>query len=272
MLSRHREDGGQTHSKPASRACPSPQSHWHGVSSYNSDLGRSELSINTHEASDPTGPVDRWAVDGLTEGQRRRIKKVILDANVTSWSPSRLRALSDNGEVPAVKKAFAGIAQILFDAAILTRELLREDIPELIWACAAIGRWGDLTSTPWSELDEHPPRVFVAEISRWLGRMLEQETQPITVTIQPTEAPGQPARKQRRAPATVNSLHAAHRMEAFIEARGMKQADFARRAKTSERTILSFRRTGKVRKDIFRDIATAMGTTAEILLAEQTGN
>lgn len=46
----------------------------------------------------------------------------------------------------------------------------------------------------------------------------------------------------------------------------MKQEDFAALANTTTRTLLSFRKTGKVRKAIFGDIAKAMGITHDDLM------
>jgi hypothetical protein len=48
-------------------------------------------------------------------------------------------------------------------------------------------------------------------------------------------------------------------MQAYIESKGMSQNDFATLAKTSPRTLYTFRSTGKVRTGTFHDIAAAMG-------------
>jgi hypothetical protein len=72
--------------------------------------------------------------------------------------------------------------------------------------------------------------------------------------------------KTTRTPATIHSPVAAARMQRHLDANGISQREFAAAAKTTDRTIRSFRDSGKTRKDIFRDIATAMGTTPEELL------
>ena len=74
-----------------------------------------------------------------------------------------------------------------------------------------------------------------------------------------------PAR-HRRLPATVTSSLAARRMEAYLESTGKGQTEFAGAAQTTDRTLRSFRATGRVRRDIFDAIAKAMGTTREALL------
>lgn len=67
---------------------------------------------------------------------------------------------------------------------------------------------------------------------------------------------------------TISSPTAARKMEAYIQANGMGLTQFAIKAQTTDRTLRSFRTTGKVRRDIFESIAGAMGLTKEELLAE----
>lgn len=69
-----------------------------------------------------------------------------------------------------------------------------------------------------------------------------------------------------RLSATVSSPQAARRMERYLQEKGMGLTDFAGNAQTTDRTLRSFRKTGKVRRDIFRSIAKAMGITPDELL------
>jgi hypothetical protein len=69
----------------------------------------------------------------------------------------------------------------------------------------------------------------------------------------------------KRLSATITSPVAARRMETYMESHG-GQTKFAVKAGTTDRTLRSFRRTGKVRQDIFDNIARAMETTREDLL------
>jgi hypothetical protein len=76
----------------------------------------------------------------------------------------------------------------------------------------------------------------------------------------------QSAHNSKRAKSTVESLIAARRMDQWIEAKGFGQTEFANRIGITGRTLLSFRKTGKLRRDSFQKIAELMGTTAEELL------
>jgi hypothetical protein len=86
-----------------------------------------------------------------------------------------------------------------------------------------------------------------------------------------TIIPTKPKRKTTRIPTTINSLEAAARVEAFISASHLTQTQFANQAGTTDRTLRSFRATGKIRGDIFSRIAMAMGLTPAELLATATG-
>jgi hypothetical protein len=74
-----------------------------------------------------------------------------------------------------------------------------------------------------------------------------------------------PARS-KRLQSTVTSAIATRRMEAYLESNGIGQTEFAVEVGTTDRTLRTFRKTGKVRRDIFDSIATKMGTTRELLL------
>jgi hypothetical protein len=72
--------------------------------------------------------------------------------------------------------------------------------------------------------------------------------------------------EKKRFSGSVTSLSAARKLEAFVESKGMSFTDFAIQAGTTDRTIREFRKTGKVRRDIFHNIARAMGLKPEDLL------
>jgi hypothetical protein len=78
-------------------------------------------------------------------------------------------------------------------------------------------------------------------------------------------APG-PVKPQNRLRSTVNSPLAARKMEAYLESKAIGLTEFATRVGTTDRTLRAFRRTGRVRRDIFESIAKQMGTTKEELL------
>jgi hypothetical protein len=74
--------------------------------------------------------------------------------------------------------------------------------------------------------------------------------------------------KPKRLSATIHCPKAARQMEDYIAKNGLDQTKFAIRAGTTDRTLRSFRQTGRVRRDIFENIAKAMGTTKEALLKD----
>jgi hypothetical protein len=81
------------------------------------------------------------------------------------------------------------------------------------------------------------------------------------------EAPA--STKRPRLSATINCPSAASRMEAYLQSKGISQTDFASSVNTTDRTLRAFRRTGKVRRDIFDAIARAMSITREELLKQE---
>ena len=72
--------------------------------------------------------------------------------------------------------------------------------------------------------------------------------------------------EKKRFSGSVTSLSAARKLEAFVEGKTMSFTEFAIQAGTTDRTIRGFRRTGKVRRNIFHNIARAMGLKPEDLL------
>jgi hypothetical protein len=73
----------------------------------------------------------------------------------------------------------------------------------------------------------------------------------------------------KRLQSTISSPLAARRVEAYLDSNPMKRTEFAVQAQTTDRTLRSFRKTGKVRRDIFENIAKAMGVTPEALLKQE---
>lgn len=71
-----------------------------------------------------------------------------------------------------------------------------------------------------------------------------------------------------RLSSTINSPSAARKMEAYIQAKGLGLTEFATQAQTTDRSLRRFRQTGKIRRDIFENIAKAMKITKEELISE----
>jgi DNA-binding Xre family transcriptional regulator len=74
--------------------------------------------------------------------------------------------------------------------------------------------------------------------------------------------------KRKRLSNTVTSEIAARKLEAFLEASPVEKTDFAGSVGITPRTLLRFRRTGKIKRATLHDIAKAMGTTIEDLLKQ----
>ena len=113
-----------------------------------------------------------------------------------------------------------------------------------------------------SRVEEGMGRARAEELKRLEARTKQPEDSGRPVNVVPRVKAG--ARK--RLPASVTSQIAASRMEAYIESKVMSQTSFANQIGTTDRTLRGFRKTGKVRRDIFDAIATGMGTTPEELV------
>jgi hypothetical protein len=74
------------------------------------------------------------------------------------------------------------------------------------------------------------------------------------------------ATSKKRLSAMVESPIAARRMEAYMTAKPIGQTAFANQVGTTDRTLRSFRATGRIRRDIFFNIAKAMGLKVDELV------
>jgi hypothetical protein len=73
-------------------------------------------------------------------------------------------------------------------------------------------------------------------------------------------------RKPERLSATISCPSAAKRMVEHLKSKAIGQTDFASSIGTTDRTLRAFRKTGRVRRDIFKAIAKGMNITKEELL------
>jgi hypothetical protein len=71
---------------------------------------------------------------------------------------------------------------------------------------------------------------------------------------------------KKRLKSTIHSPVAARKMEAYLEEHGIGLTEFATKIGTTDRTLRSFRTTGKIKRSIFDDIATGMGVSRDALL------
>lgn len=71
-----------------------------------------------------------------------------------------------------------------------------------------------------------------------------------------------------RLSSSITSPVAARKMEAYIQANGIGLTAFAIQAQTTDRTLRRFRQSGRIRRDIFENIAKAMNTSKDDLINE----
>lgn len=91
-----------------------------------------------------------------------------------------------------------------------------------------------------------------------------------------TESQGDPIRDievvvshrggKKRLSSTITSKVAAAKLEAFLDASPLEKTEFARKVDVTERTLRTFRKTGKIKRKTFNLIAKEMGLDPEQLL------
>ncbi len=177
---------------------------------------------------DPCKWLDQWSVPGLSSDHRTKIKAQLLRADaIFERSPE-----PDSGLVAAMRQAFNGIAQVLFDSETLTEDLLRTDIPLLVWDSAIAAEWyRPASESPrdifpeqlghywvWRDEGKDWNGLFRAETAEWQARLLEapRSSQAVSDPTSPA-APEQPLRavKKRGRPTrfTEDQLSRAHAMK-----------------------------------------------------------
>jgi hypothetical protein len=111
-----------------------------------------------------------------------------------------------------------------------------------------------------SQMEEHLKRS-----DRWIGYMEKLDA----ITRKKVKAPkDRKLEKHKKLTGTIYSPQAAQRVEQFCKERGIGMTEFAVQAGTTDRTLRSFRKTGKVRRSILDEIAKAMRTTREKLITD----
>jgi len=191
-----------------SRACifreyPRAKYHWNGknVTVKNPDeeaaLGRGWANNpSTFEAykgprrtrieeRDPCKWLDEWSVPGLSSEHQKKIKAQLLRADGAFERSSD--ADPESAALACMRLAFDGTAQVLFDGRILTEDLLRKEIRELVWNSAIAGGWWRRASETrqdifpeqrghywvWVDDSRDSKELFRAETRDWEARLLE---------------------------------------------------------------------------------------------------
>ncbi len=133
---------------------------------------------------DPCKWLDQWSAQGLSSDHRTKIKAQLL------WAEATFERFHDpdTGLLAAMRQAFIGIAQVLFDSETLTEEVLRRDIPLLVWDSAVAAGWWRLASESpqdifpeqlghywvWRDESRDWNGLFRAETAEWRARLLEK--------------------------------------------------------------------------------------------------
>ena len=104
--------------------------------------------------------VDDWPVPAVMSDHRQGIKIELLRADVAFWkSPD-----TPDAHHTAMRLAFEGVAMVLFAAGILTENLLRNEIPQLVWDSAIAAGW-------WRCASETPQNIFPERVGHyWVWR------------------------------------------------------------------------------------------------------
>jgi hypothetical protein len=110
-----------------------------------------------------------------------------------------------------MRKSFDGVVQVLLEAGILTKDLLRKDVPNFVWDSAIAGGWWRLGSESrldifpeqighywvWREDDPEAKGLFRAEIRHWEAELLDAPTPIPTIPLfhdrKSQEQPGEPS-------------------------------------------------------------------------------
>ncbi len=132
--------------------------------------------------------VDEWPISGLSAEDRKRIKAQLWRADSEFWkSPD-----APSADSAAMRLAFDGVASVLFSAAILTEQLLRDQIPLFVWDSAIAAGWWRLASETthdifreklghywvWREEGKDWQGLFRSETAKWRAQLLEHPPAP----------------------------------------------------------------------------------------------
>jgi hypothetical protein len=130
----------------------------------------------------PVKWVPGWLPDLLSANHRKQIEACILRADSAFWKA----AVYPASTAESMQEAFKGIAQVLFDAGMLTESRLKKDIPDLVWDSAIAAGWWHLASElpqsifpekvghywVWRDESRDWANLFRAEIAGWRAKLL----------------------------------------------------------------------------------------------------
>lgn len=128
--------------------------------------------------------VDAWPVPDLSPKDRMRIK-----AHLLAEDAAFCKSPDDPSTVPeCMRRAFTGVAEVLFEAGLLNEHLLENEIPQLVWDASAAGGWcrfaselhPGISSTRighywvWGDEERTLHNFFRGGIAEWLSRLLSE--------------------------------------------------------------------------------------------------
>src|SRR5207253_2451885 len=117
------------------------------------------------------------------ENRRDKIKAQLLRAHAAFWNSPN----ASDADTKAMRIAFDGVAHVLFDAGLLSQELLANEIPQLVWDSAIAGGWWCLASETyqdmfpeklghywvWRDDSRDWSLLFTVEAAEWRAKLLE---------------------------------------------------------------------------------------------------
>jgi len=116
--------------------------------------------------------------------------------------------------------------------------------------------WNSFNVRPTGDYwEEELSRTIVQHVGRQLGRRPKKAPETISKSSVKTE----PNNKSKRPSAQVNCPSARRLIEAYIQSNAMSLTDLAIKAQTTDRSLRRLRTTGKIHRDILKNLATVMG-------------
>lgn len=190
--------------------------------------------------------VDEWRVPGLSDDHRNRIKAHLLKAEaVFGRSPRDFSSGKD-----CMRRAFAGVVEVFFEAGILTEQLLEQELPVFVMDAAVAAGWWPYASEKdegfsarkighywvWWPDREDLEGLYRSETAEWLARLLE--AQPKTAGTGTHAADRQPYFGQ-------GSVLDVDRINQFVADEGYDNQELAEKLGVSERAVSSMRNNHK---------------------------
>ena len=205
--------------------------------------------------------VDEWPVPELSDDQRGKIKAQLLRADAAFCK--------SDGDFSAgkacMRRAFAGVAKLLFQAGILSERLLEREIPVLIMDAAVAGGWWPYASERdqgissrkighylvwWPESGDWEG-LFRGATAMWLARLLE--ARPQTAPAE-THAANDPQPRPRLD---------TDRIEKWMQEEGYDNRELAEKLHISRRVVSSMVNNGEYHgRRAIEKLAKLMGLDA----------